>query len=305
MEAVYLGSMNSHAVPSKAAASASAMPRPIPTDATPGALSSSYQCLQTASQYHASKWAQSCSMLKPCLTSPAHYLQALVSRPAASPALDYGTLLHTAVLEPHRLQEVAAVFTGDPADRRSIRLFREANPERIVLGLAAYLNLLTAASRVLDSLFRGRPFGLFVEEGIVERSLFYLDPHTDMWCRVRPDLWHPDFSFDLKSTRHATALAFQRHALDLHYDMQAYMYSLARCLFDGNEDAKPFVLVQVESEAPHGVLWRPAGHEFLENGKRKYETALDRLQACSATDSWSRPEGEEPLALEPWHQFSG
>jgi hypothetical protein len=63
------------------------------------------------------------------------------------------------------------------------------------------------------------------------------------------DLLHPEFTFDLKSTRHGLPSAFQRDAVNLHYCLQSYMYSLARCLYEGVEEPKPFVFVQAESNA--------------------------------------------------------
>lgn len=278
-----------------------AVDRRVPVGAISGSLASSYSLTQDTADYHASLWAHSCSMLKPCLRSHGHYLHALTSNQPSSPAQEFGTLLHAAVLEPQTLSHLAAVFVGDPEDRRALRHFRKANTDRIVIALADYLALRNTASQVLESPFRGRSLGKYVEESHVEKSCYFQDPHTGLWCRVRPDLWHPEFTFDLKTTRHGGAADFQRHAVELHYDMQAYMYCLARCLFEGTEHARPFVVIQIESTSPHGVLLRPVSRPFLDNGMRKYESAIQTVVGAQQRDAHRIQ--EEVLTLEPWQRF--
>jgi hypothetical protein len=45
---------------------------------------------------------------------------------------------------------------------------------------------------------------------MTECSVCFTEPVTGLRLRVRFDAYHPDFSFDLKTTRHATASAFAR-----------------------------------------------------------------------------------------------
>ena len=117
-------------------------------------------------------------------------------------------------------------------------------------------------------------------------TLAYTDPVTGLACRCRADLLHPDFTFDLKTSRYALPVPFQRSALEYHYDLQAAMYSYARCLVEGAPDAqdadadtdhqndrggdgelaavrsaRPFVFVQVEAEEPHSAHFLVAGHD--------------------------------------------
>lgn len=252
-------------------------------------------------EYHAAKDVQSSSMLKEMLVSPAHYLQALLRPNKSSDAMDHGTLLHALVLEPHTFNRVAAVFPGDLA--KEGKAFKAENADRICISLTDYFKLMEQAERVRAACFRGRPFERFIEEGKVEASIYYTDPSVGLPCRVRMDLLHPEFTFDLKSTRHGLPSAFQRDALGMHYDLQSYMYSLARCLFEGVEEPKPFVFVQAESAAPHSVLFRPATKALLANGKQKYEAALGGVKACMVTDMWPAPHGEVELDVEPWDVF--
>lgn len=155
----------------------------------------------------------------------------------------------------------------------------------------------------LPSLFKGRPFYKFIEEGEVEPSIYYTDPVTGLACRTRPDLLHPEFTFDLKSTRHASTSAFQRDAVELHYDLQAFMYSLARCTFEGSTKAKPFVFVKVTSDEPFSTHFMPCVDDFIRNGYEKYAAALSAIKACNLTNHWPAPQGEVAMDLLPWQVF--
>ena len=240
-------------------------------------------------------------MLKDLLVSPAHFMSSLMDK-RSSKQMDVGTVMHMLVLEPHTAASVVALYPG-PLTTADGRAFSKANSNRIVMSLQEYLQMRRGANLVLESTFRGRPFYRYVEEGVVEPSIFYEDPHTGLACRTRPDLHHPDFTFDLKTTRHISLASFQADAVGRHYDLQAYMYSLARCIFEGTSKPKEFIFVPVESVSPYSTCFRPASVNFLQNGQAKYEAALSVYKACMATDFWPAPNGESELELLPWQQF--
>lgn len=161
-----------------------------------------------------------------------------------------------------------------------------------------------AAERVMDREVMGRPFGDYVREGEPEVTFFYDDPTTGTPCRTRLDLWHPQAVFDLKTTRHATVPAFANSAVDMHYDLQAYMYCLADACIHGLPEARPFIFMSVESSRPHAVHVLRAGESFLANGRAKYERAIALVAACSATDHWPDNSTQDQLEIAPWQAFS-
>lgn len=275
---------------------------PTPTS---GVRANSYRIELSASQYHAQKGIVSSSLLKAMLISPAHYMEEMLSPKAVGEAADFGTVGHAMVLEPHTLNEVVAVYPGKwDARSKDCKAFVLSNEgRRIVMSREDYLRVAQARDKLLDSQFKGRPFHRFLEESENEVSIFYTDPTVGVECRTRLDIYHPEFSFDLKFTRHGSANAFQRDALDRHYDLQAYMYCLARAQFEGTERNRPFVFVPVESEAPHSVHFRPSTEEFLRNGQAKYNAAIARVAACQQTEAWLAPGGEVAMELHPWQQF--
>ena len=268
-----------------------------------GALAGAYKVRnQPAHEYHAQVDVQSCSMLKHLLISPAHYAHALL-RPgsAATKALEFGTLVHTLCLEPHRFFSEFAIYPGAKAPRDAdFAAFQKERPGQTVVDEPTFTLAKHAVERLKHQRVMGRPFGDFVAEGEAEVSVYYTDPTVDVPCRVRVDLLHPQGIFDVKTTAFASSPAWVRQALGLHYDMQSYMYALAECLFSGRSTPLPFVFMTVENAAPLSTSARRAGLSFLEEGARKYQHALAAYKACLITDAWPGPGGEETIEIAPW-----
>lgn len=256
------------------------------------------------SSYHADKDVLSSTMLKSALVSPAHYIAALTQPHACSPQKLFGTLLHTLVLEPEKVDQVVALYPGRLGKDSASREFRKANGGRLCMDLADYFAAMTMANKVREATFRGRPFYRFIEEGEVEASFYYDDPTTGIACRTRLDLFHPEFTFDLKTTRHCSPSQFQRDAVAMHYDLSVYMYSLSRVLYEKDANTKPFILVPVDSAEPHGIHFMPCSSDFLRNGQRKYSTALSTIKASTDTDHWPALDGECEMDILPWQVFT-
>lgn len=266
-------------------------------------------CQNSNREYHADVDVYSSTMLKNALVSPAHFIQGLLERFKGSRSTDLGTLIHTLVLEPHTVNEIIAIYPDDFTRAKDSMAFKDANKDRYCLTLREFVAAQNMADKVLNSTFRGRPFHKFVEEGEVEQSIYYTDPVTGLSCRTRLDLKHEDFTFDVKSTRYTETSLFRNQANALHYDLSAYMYTLARYLLDQQNDVasakvKPFVLVPVCSEAPHTVHFMPCSVNFMENGKAKYERALAIIKGCTDVQSWPTLGGEIEMDITHWQKYT-
>ena len=253
----------------------------------------------SARQYHAMLERQSCSMLKWLLKSPAHYRERLTAPAGTSASMAFGSLVHLLVLEPSTLPFEYHVVP------QKTRRARTAHTEdsRILITEVELHEARRVADRVLATPVLGRPFFKFVEEGKPELTILFDDPTTSVACRSRIDLWHPDIVFDLKTSRHACPVAFRRSALELHYDMQAYMYSLADALLERREAANPFYFLAAENTAPHVVQVVKAGEPFVRNGQSKYQHAIALYKACSELEHWEPIAHESTLELDPWEAF--
>ncbi|KGG83637.1 hypothetical protein P606_13325 [Comamonas thiooxydans] len=219
--------------------------------------------------------------------------------------------MHALVLEPHTVNEIVAIYPSELNRSKECTIFKLANPGRICISLREFIQAQNLAEKILNQVFRGKSFRRYIAEGVVEKSIYYTDPITGLKCRTRPDLLHEDFTFDLKTTRYWSMDSFDRQAIDLHYDLSAYMYTLSRYLLEKSTSsepesvsAKPFVLVAVCTEAPHSVFFRPTTYSFLENGKKKYESSVAIIKACSQVQTWPAMGGEKEIDLAPWQMFS-
>lgn len=254
--------------------------------------------------YHADRDALSCSMLKPLLLSPAHFQASLLAFGKHSDAMDFGTLVHLLLLEPHAVSKELAVFPGVPSRPGEFAAFRAQHPTRLVVDEPTFAAGRRLAAKIGETLYKGRPLHRFIEESIPEATLYFTEPATQLRMRMRMDAYHPDINFDLKTTRHADPIAFARDAVDKHYDLQGFMYSFGRALFEGTPLAKPFVFIAAESSPPYSVSSYQAGDMFLENGGRKFQACAAAFKACTATDYWPDLSHEAVVELEPWQQFS-
>lgn len=267
-----------------------------------GALADSVKIINLPGhEYHADLGVQSCSLLKPMLISPAHYRSQFFEAQSSSKAKDFGTLIHTLVLEPQTFASRYAVYAGVKDGRDpEFKAFTKAHPGQIVVDDVALQDAKRMCEKILDRRFRGRRFADYLAEGEKEATIYYTDPSTGVRCRVRVDLLHPEFVFDLKTALSVAQAEWLRQAVSLHYDLQSYMYSLAVCLFAGHEKPLPFVFVAAENTAPYSVSAFTAGESFLARGGRKYQEALSAYAACSQVNHWPDLGEEATVELEHW-----
>lgn len=271
-----------------------------------GAASDSWMLRHLPNEvYHSDRDALSCSLLKPLLISPAHFLTGLVACESSSAARDFGSLVHLLVLQPHLVSRELVVYPGVPETKGVFDAFAALHPDRLAVDEPTFAKAGHLAERVMETLYKGRPLQRFIEESIPEASIYFTEPTTGLRMRIRLDAMHPDISLDLKSTRFPLARAFMRDAVDKHYDMQSYMYTLGRCLFEGTTTPKPFVLVAAENVEPFSVSIYPAGETFMSNGAAKFQACAAAFKACTDSGYWPNLSGETVLEIEPWQQFTG
>lgn len=256
--------------------------------------------------YHSDRDYLSCSMLKPLLDSPANFLAALTVTQKPSDARDFGTLVHGLVLEPQKVNADFAVYPGIYDGRsKDYKEFVAANPGRLVVDEPTFSRGRSLADRVLSRVVRGRPFGDFVREGIPEASIYFEEPTTGAKLRIRVDLLHPEVNFDLKTTRRPDVKTFLRDAIDMHYDLQGFMYTLGCALHEGTDQGRDFVFVAVETEAPHSIstVTLDAGCSMLSNGAKKFQEVLTLYHACKKVGLWPDLSGDVRGEIDHWQAY--
>ena len=244
-----------------------------------------------AEKYHAVQ-ALSKSMMAKLLKSPAHYRAAQEERQEPSKAMQLGTAIHTAVLEPDLYIDVVAV-TPDGIDGRTKegKAWKDANKDRICLNNTENRDVQGVARSI-----RSHPFwSIYQAPHRIEASVFGLDADTDIAIKARPDLWVDDHTIvDIKTTDDATPEAFTRTVLNFGYHIQAAHY-LAMT------GAAQFVFVAVERTAPYAVGIYRLDSEWLQAGENMRRKAITLLHECQALDKWpAYPTSTQTLSCPKW-----
>ena len=253
-----------------------------------------------AKQYHADQSIGHSGIIK-LLKSPAHLREALDHPSPPTPAMAFGTAVHTHVLEPDRFFEEFAVV--EKFDRRTkegkeaAARFEQENQGKTLITSddLATLTRVRAAVHAHEGAVR-----LF-KQGEAELSAFWTDPLTGIPCRCRPDWFNGTAVVDLKSCVDASSRGFSRAIANLGYDIQAAFYVDGMKAVTGTE--LPFLFVAVEKEAPHAVALYRADPEIIEVGRKKYRAALQLLKWCQDSGCWPayQPGGEiELISLPRW-----
>lgn len=222
-------------------------------------------------------WASS-SELKRLL--PEHYKAG-----GSQEALDFGTLFHTAVLEPDNLAEYVAL------DAEKIGLKADGTPAQSPTMTAAWKRAVAevvqdgkqvVAQSDLDRALAMReavlahptaPSLLYSEGGHVEESAFAHVEGTP--CRARFDRRIPGVIVDLKSTSAKPGADSLRRAMwDYGYHLSAAHYlAVAEAL---DLECPAFALVFVSKAPPHHVTVAEIGAESLDAGRELRDLAIRR-----------------------------
>jgi hypothetical protein len=234
------------------------------------------------------------------LRSPAHYKLDRDKRSEPTAAMQFGTAVHTGVLEPDRF--AATVVAAPKVDRRTNAgkaewsAFVESSVGRIVLDRADY----DAARRCVDAVLAHPGARALLDGARREVSAFWLDPKYNIPCKARFDALNHGGIVDVKTTDDASPDAFARSIAKWGYHRQSAHYS------DGHEVALGtpsafFALIVVEKEPPHAVACYAMPDVGVLAGRREMATARARYAHCIAAGEWpAYPDTIETIALPKW-----
>ncbi len=240
-----------------------------------------------SAEYHALD-AASASRLNKLHRSAAHCRYS-IDHPEQTPAMAFGSMLHSLVLEP----EAAAVqYAVAPAcDRRT------------TVGKATWAEFCTANVRKTvvdgDEYFRACDMANAIQNHPAARAL--LDARTDtelsaVWrcrdtgvlCKLRTDgvcnLDGIGLALDLKTTEDASPWTFERTIFNYRYHVQGahYLNGLAA----NGIQCESFVLIAVEKHPPYGVAVYRLRDDVLAVGGDEVAGLLKTYGKCEASGAW-------------------
>lgn len=214
--------------------------------------------------------------------SPDHYKTWIDGRNnAVTPALLFGSAMHTCILEPHRfLQEYIA--EPDFGDKR----FKEnkARSEEWKAKAVGKKTISTDDARHLDNMFAAvhdhEIVGNMIRNGVPEATIKWVDEETGLVCKVRPDYYVEELEMvvDLKSTQDAREWAFAKSVADYRYHVQEALY---RRGFDAvGHPIKHFLFVAIEKVPPYGIATYHLDNEALAAGQEDMLANMKKLAEC-------------------------
>lgn len=250
-------------------------------------------------QYHRTE-ALSASGAKHLLKSPCHYRHAIDHPIKPTEAMQFGTAVHTGVLEPETFDQRIAF--APECDRRTKigkeiwadfifqndgKLILWSDQELLVRGAIAAVRAHPAASVLLD-------------EADSEVSLFWKCDRFGIPRKARMDTTRGGVITDLKTCQDASADAFGKDIAKRLYHVQAANYVEGyRKLFD--REPEGYLLIAVESSAPHGVAVYSLPWLAIDAGAQRMDVACERYRDCSASNVWpAYPDTIEIITLPRW-----
>ena len=222
--------------------------------------------------------ALSASGAKLLRKSPLHYMADRQRKRVPTPAMIFGTVVHTLALEPEREAFVVKrhnwASKEGKAEREQLEasglpILSEADADR-ALAIHAALLCDDKVCALLNAADKEQPM-IWEQHGVR--------------CKAKADAIAPGLVIDLKTTLDAGPQEFARSIAAFGYFRQAAHY------LDGyeatkGERAKDFVFIAVESQAPHAVALYRLDAASIAAGRLEMRRAAAVYRECIATGEW-------------------
>jgi hypothetical protein len=246
---------------------------------------------------------------------------------------DLGTAVHTAILEPHMIDNVLETIPVDVLGKngaKNTNAYRDwaaavpaskaivTNVQRdMVLRIRDNVLENPAHSQARELLTGGKP-----EVSVFWDEIYDTEPNEDedgyqtlssktyedpegkhlLRMKVRPDYIPADrIIVDLKtSAQDIDQASFEKSAYDKHYHWSAGLTLRGMNLATGNPH-RVYIFVVVEVNEPHEVGVYRATEEMIALGKMETMETMGRLAWCDMTDTWPGiPNRIQQVGLPPW-----
>lgn len=258
--------------------------------------------VETNEAYHKNE-SISASRINEILRSPLHFKCRYIDgvEEKKTPALEFGTLAHTALLEPKVFLEnfvIEPKFSGTGSKKAYEDWQNGLKPGTIVMSQKeadAIVGMIKGiqAHPIAKKLLKG---------GIAEHSYYFIDPITKLPCKFRPDYLTEDgYIVNLKTTTDASRGAFSASVARYGYHVAAAFYSLGFKEVFGQEP-KGYIFIPIEKTPPYAAAVYVADATVMETGEKEMRKGLDLIKRCYDQNSWPsyQSEGAENISMPMW-----
>jgi exodeoxyribonuclease VIII len=200
-------------------------------------------------------------------------------------AMILGNALHTYVLERKEFDD--RYFIEHKVNKRTKEgklIYKEMQGNigyRQTISTEMYQQITSMA----DALYRDPLICGFIESAKYEKSIFWIDPDTQILCKCRPDIWHVNMICDLKTASDASPKAFERSIIYYGYHIQAAMIQEA-LMHVCHQKINDFIFIAVEKKRPFATAMYPLSQEKLKQGLQEFKTILQKYKQCLDENQW-------------------
>lgn len=235
--------------------------------------------------------------------TPAH-LQASWAEEAEgddSKQSDFGTVIHTLLLEPHREAKSLAVVDADDWRKKAAQEARDAAREAGQIPILA--KDYDRAQDAVAAVMRHPLAEALLKDGKAEQSFFAKDKDTGLYRKARPDLYTSGrVLVDVKTVASAHPDFLQRRVYDGGWFQQAPFHCEVVERVEGSP-VRGYCWLIVEQKPPHAVVVRKPSDTILMHGDRLNKEAWATFVRCAQRNEWPAWEQTlEDLAL-PTYAF--
>ena len=204
-----------------------------------------------------------------------------------TPALVFGQLLHSMVLQPETLNRDFAVMPT--IDRRTksgkeeFAAFEENSKGKTVVTAEMFETAVAMFGKLMSNDYVRQ-----LLDGEREKPFFWTDDLTGEECKCRVDCLTSingmDIIVDLKTAENADTDTFMRHAIKYGYNLQAAMYGEGVKANTGKEHA--FVFIVIEKKPPYAINILQADKAFVLHGFDMFRELIGTYHECKTTGNW-------------------
>jgi len=248
--------------------------------------------------YHSDRTFKSSSTLKLFLKDPREYYKRYVlneeREDTYKSAYDFGSYMHSLLLEPEKTDEEFAVFEGATRRGKVYEEFKSNNEGKTIITSSQ-----AQQAQDLYNLYHEHldTKGL-IENGVAEHTLCVeLD---GMKIKVRADYIKEGMIIDVKtSSDPVDKFSAAKTIIRFDYDLSAALYVDAFKAYTGQDHDFIFAFLNKQN-GDVGIL--KASEALLENGRKKYKTAIKNLAEAEKTGIYFK-EGIQEVDLPSWAKF--
>jgi len=214
--------------------------------------------------------------------SPKHLQHYLKNPPEPTKAMEFGGIIHSAILEPDWFYENLVI---SPDLNKNTKKYKAWALEHEDCELVLDKKEAEMITGMLNA-FASHPKASALLNGKVEQSIFVKDPDTGLLCKGRADILHNEGEaiIDYKSTKLASPYGFSKSIVDFRYHVQAAFY-LDMFEWEGMGYDR-FVFIAQDKAPPYDVAVYELDFGSIERGRELYRQNLELYKKCVDENIW-------------------